>query len=150
MVVTFFDRLRFSLVDLDDHPIATQPKYLGADGGTFVLRGGCVGAQIIGVDPKAGKCVYRHPFYTPCRRGDTVTMPSLGESITIDRNTPLWSAEQLVREILAKAIEVGLVAPNEVDWDDPDPQCRSAGELVFCSNLVADYQLQLKSHASGE
>lgn len=49
------------------------------------------------------------------------------------------SVEQMVRELLARAIEDGLVNPATEQWDDPDPQARSAGELVGVANLLGDY-----------
>lgn len=49
------------------------------------------------------------------------------------------SVEQMVREILEKAIEDGLVAPAADEWDDPDPQCRSSGELVGVANLLNQF-----------
>lgn len=43
------------------------------------------------------------------------------------------SDEQLVRDLLSRAIEEGLVAPADVD-----PQCRSAGELIRLSNMLSE------------
>lgn len=43
--------------------------------------------------------------------------------------------EQLVRNLLERAIEDGLVAPMET-FDDPDPQSRTDEELRGCTALL--------------
>ena len=45
------------------------------------------------------------------------------------------SAEQAVRDLLELAIKEGLVAPT-TEYRDPDPQCRSSGELVALANYL--------------
>jgi hypothetical protein len=45
--------------------------------------------------------------------------------------------EQLVRSVLERAIEDGLVTPMEL-WDDPDPQSRSDAELAGCVGLLRE------------
>ncbi len=46
------------------------------------------------------------------------------------------SAEQMVRDLLSRAIRERVVRPAGRDYDDPDPQCRSSGELVGTANLL--------------
>lgn len=48
------------------------------------------------------------------------------------------SYEQMCRELLEVAMKDGLVAES-VEFDDPDPQCRSSGEMVGMANLLRDY-----------
>lgn len=47
--------------------------------------------------------------------------------------------EQAVRDILEQAVKDGLVALAPLDWADPDPQCRSSGELAGCSEILAEF-----------
>ena len=49
------------------------------------------------------------------------------------------SIEQMVRDLLEQAIKDRLVAPNYRAWHDPDPQCRSSGELIGTANLLRDF-----------
>jgi hypothetical protein len=59
--------------------------------------------------------------------------------------------EQMVRDLLAKAIQDELVAPNKI-WKNPDPQARSSGELVGVANLLRRFlhlQRGPASHRSG-
>ena len=49
------------------------------------------------------------------------------------------SVEQMVRDLLELAIKEHLVDPSYREWDDPDPQCRSSGELVGVANLLHKY-----------
>lgn len=44
--------------------------------------------------------------------------------------------EQICRDLLEQAIKDGLVAKAYKKWDDPDPQCRTAGELGGVANLL--------------
>jgi hypothetical protein len=46
--------------------------------------------------------------------------------------------EQFARDLLSQAISDGLVSLAADEWDDPDPQVRSAGELVSLANMIAD------------
>jgi hypothetical protein len=46
------------------------------------------------------------------------------------------SVEQMVRDLLEKAIKEGLVAPAVGRWSDPSPQARSSGELAGTANLL--------------
>jgi hypothetical protein len=45
--------------------------------------------------------------------------------------------EQLVRGILERAIEDGLVAPMD-HWEDPDPQSRTDAELAGCVQMLRE------------
>lgn len=47
------------------------------------------------------------------------------------------SVEQRVRDLLTLAIREGLVGESD-NYDDPDPQVRTAGELCGVSNLLAE------------
>lgn len=49
------------------------------------------------------------------------------------------SIEQLVRDVLTQAIADGLVDEPREKWPDPDPQSRSAFDLLGCANLVAKW-----------
>jgi hypothetical protein len=40
------------------------------------------------------------------------------------------SVEQMVRTLLERAVEDGLVDPADSQWDDPDPQSRTPDELA--------------------
>lgn len=57
------------------------------------------------------------------------------------------SVEQMVRDLLEKAIEDGLVAKSWRKWTDPDPQCRTSGELTGTANLLAQF-LQVEAAAA--
>lgn len=46
--------------------------------------------------------------------------------------------EQICRDLLEQAIKDGLVAKAHKKWDDPDPQCRTAGELAGVANLLVE------------
>ncbi len=48
------------------------------------------------------------------------------------------SLEQVIRDILERAVESGVVALPE-GFDDPHPQARTAGELTGPANVLADY-----------
>ena len=52
------------------------------------------------------------------------------------------SIEQIVRDLLDKAIEDGLVKITS-GWDDPDPQSRSSGELVGVANQLQERILEI-------
>ncbi|MFC9432756.1 hypothetical protein [Nocardia sp. NPDC057030] len=47
--------------------------------------------------------------------------------------------EQFARDLLSQAISDGLVSPASDEWNDPDPQARSAGELVALANSLMGY-----------
>jgi hypothetical protein len=47
------------------------------------------------------------------------------------------SLEQIVRSVLERAIEDGLVSPME-SLDDPDPQCRTDDELRGCVMVLRE------------
>lgn len=49
------------------------------------------------------------------------------------------SIEQMVRDILEQAIKDGLVSLSKIRWVNPDPQCRSAGELVGPANILTKH-----------
>lgn len=51
------------------------------------------------------------------------------------------TVEQMLRDLLTEAIREELVRlPKPGTWgDDPDPQCRSPGELVGTANLLAAF-----------
>ncbi len=49
---------------------------------------------------------------------------------------PPATIEQMVRDLLEKAIQERLVAPEKKNWADPDPQIRTSGELVGAANLL--------------
>lgn len=57
--------------------------------------------------------------------------------------------EQLARDILEVAIRDGLVSPAVKEWDDPDPQCRSSGELVAVANLISKFLRDRKERRDG-
>lgn len=48
------------------------------------------------------------------------------------------SIEQMVRDLLEQALRDGLVR-DTVLYADPDPQCRSSGELCGAANLLAKF-----------
>lgn len=50
----------------------------------------------------------------------------------------MMTAEQLVRDILVIAIEDGVVSLNST-LPQPDPQCRTSGELCRCANVVTQF-----------
>lgn len=58
---------------------------------------------------------------------------------------PVITIEQMVRDLLTQSIKEGLVAPAKDEWDDPDPQCRSAGELVGVANMLNEFLGRRKS-----
>ena len=59
-----------------------------------------------------------------------------GKAGYVEINPPSISPEQLCRDLLTQAITDGLVG-EPTEFDDPDPQCRSAGELVGMANLLS-------------
>ncbi len=50
----------------------------------------------------------------------------------------MLSIEQMVRNLLEAALKDGLVAASE-NYEDPDPQIRTAGELCGVANLLNQY-----------
>ena len=55
------------------------------------------------------------------------------------------SIEQVIRDILEKAINDGLVSSTQ-QFDDPSPQSRTSGDLVGCANILAEF-LRSKSQS---
>ena len=51
------------------------------------------------------------------------------------------SIEQMCRDLLEVAIREGLVAPSP-DWEIPDPQCRTSGELAGMANRLSFFFTQ--------
>lgn len=49
------------------------------------------------------------------------------------------SVEGMCRVLLARAVDDGIVALAPENWDRPDPEERSAGELVGVANLLAEF-----------
>jgi hypothetical protein len=49
------------------------------------------------------------------------------------------SVEPMVRNLLERAVEDGLVDPAESQWHDPDPQARTAEELAGVAGILARY-----------
>jgi hypothetical protein len=49
------------------------------------------------------------------------------------------SVEQMVRNLLERAVEDGLVDSADTQWDDPDPQSRTSQELTGIANMLARY-----------
>jgi hypothetical protein len=54
-----------------------------------------------------------------------------------NRRSDAMKLEQLIRNVLERAIEDGLVAPME-NLDDPDPQSRTEEELRGCVCILRD------------
>lgn len=49
------------------------------------------------------------------------------------------TVEQVCRNILSQAIKDGLVVPAVDNWDSPDPQSRSSGEMSGVSGIVSSF-----------
>jgi hypothetical protein len=58
--------------------------------------------------------------------------------------------EQAVRDLLAQAVEDGLVALACHGWDDPDPRRRSSGELTGVANLLGGVLWRFLAAREGE
>ena len=53
-------------------------------------------------------------------------------------NDKKLSVEQMCRDLLEIAIRDGLVGPS-AEYEDPDPQCRSGGEMCGMANLLLEF-----------
>lgn len=70
------------------------------------------------------------------RAYDSMTKTQIGDVRTV---------EQVIRDILTAAIQDGIVEESIRNFADPDPQIRTAGELVSCGNILSSY---LSNHAT--
>ena len=49
------------------------------------------------------------------------------------------SVEEMCRRLLAVAVDNGLVELAPENWERPDPEERSSGELVAMANLLSEF-----------